>query len=169
MRIPGTLRTIWLVSPWPMKPAPMLATRIGRPSASLAFSALSTMIMKSILLHSDGKTHTLLHFGFLSVQQRIYLILVGDHAHRQRPLESQAGIVVQQTAFEARSVELAHLIAGFGLVLEGLISMREAFRHIQGAIIVLVQLDGNMLEVGRAFRAKVDDDVENRAALATQE
>ena len=43
-RIPGTLLTIWFVRPWPMKPAPTMPTRIGRPSASRAFSAVSTMI-----------------------------------------------------------------------------------------------------------------------------
>ncbi len=45
MRIPGTLLVIWLVSPCPMKPAPIMPTRIGRPSRSRSRSTVSTRIM----------------------------------------------------------------------------------------------------------------------------
>ena len=45
IRIPRTLLTIWFARPWPTCPAPIMPTRIGRPSCSRASSALSTIIM----------------------------------------------------------------------------------------------------------------------------
>ena len=41
--------------------------------------------------------------------------------------------------------------------------MREALRHVERAVVVLAQFDGHVLQVGRAFRPQVDDDVEDRA------
>src|SRR6266545_5865041 len=47
--------------------------------------------------------------------------------------------------------------------------MRKALRHIKGAEIVFIQLDGNMLKVSWTFRAQVNDDIEDRAACAADE
>ncbi len=47
--MPGVVLQIWLATPWAMKPAPTMPTRIGRPSASRSASALSTMITASLL------------------------------------------------------------------------------------------------------------------------
>jgi hypothetical protein len=46
--MPGTPLMIWLATPRAMKPAPIIPTRIGRPSASLALRAVSTIITCSI-------------------------------------------------------------------------------------------------------------------------
>jgi hypothetical protein len=47
--------------------------------------------------------------------------------------------------------------------------MPKAFRHIEGTVIGLGQLDGDVVEVGRALRAQVDDDVQNRTTRAAHE
>src|ERR1700758_3817756 len=47
--------------------------------------------------------------------------------------------------------------------------MREALWHVKCAAVFLVQLDGNILEVARAFRAQIYNDVEDRAACATHQ
>src|SRR5690348_14308043 len=134
MRMPGTLLTIWLVRPWPMKPAPMLATRIGRPTASRAFSAVSTMIM--VWLHRHRQAHSRLDVRFLCRQERPGLVLLRDHADRQRPLQPQFGIAVEQTALGAGGVELAHLVAGLGLVDEHLVTVGKALGHVESPVIV---------------------------------
>src|SRR6266568_2680798 len=107
MRIPGTLLTIWFVSPWPMKPAPTMPTRIGLPCAS--------------------------------------------------------------PAFRAGRVELAHLIARLGPILEDFITVREPFGDVQRAVVVGRELDRDVLEVRRALGTKVHDDVEDRPARRPHE
>ena len=57
-----------------------------------------------------------------------------------------------QTALAAGSVELADLIAGFGVVPQHLVSVRKAFRHIKRAAIVFVQFDGDVLAERSGFR-----------------
>ena len=73
---------------------------------------------------------------------------------------------MHETALTIRRVELANLVARLRAVAQRLITMREALWHVEGAAVLLVQLDGNVLEVGRAFRPQIYDDVENRAACA---
>jgi hypothetical protein len=70
------------------------------------------------------------------------------------------------SAFGARRLELTDLIARVGVVAQRLIAMREPLRHVECALIVFVQLDLNMLQIGRAFRAQVDNDIEDRTARA---
>ena len=48
---PVMVLTMWLPRPCDMKPAPIRATRMGRPSFSRAFNALSTRIMLKFLQH----------------------------------------------------------------------------------------------------------------------
>src|SRR5262245_55327137 len=47
--------------------------------------------------------------------------------------------------------------------------MREAFWHVKGSAVVFIQLEGNILQVGRAFGAQIHDDVENRTPCATHQ
>ena len=47
--------------------------------------------------------------------------------------------------------------------------MREPLRHVERAAVVLVQLDGDALQVGRALGPQVDDDVDDRAARAADD
>src|SRR4051812_47648662 len=116
--MPGTLWVIWFVSPWPMKPAPTIPTRIGRPSCSRAFRALSTMIILSsacVVRFEAGRrsrAHLARELRFDLVEQRPGRVLRRHLGDRQRPRQAQAGIVVAQAAFRARCVELADLVAG---------------------------------------------------------
>ena len=47
--------------------------------------------------------------------------------------------------------------------------MREPFRHVQRAVVVPGELHRDMLQVSGAFRAKVDDDVDDRTTGAANE
>src|SRR5258708_3068726 len=85
-------------------------------------------------------------------------------ADAQRPLETEAAIVVHQASLGVRRVELSGLVAGLGAVLEHLVAMSEPLRHVQRPVVVGAQLDGDVLQVGGALRPQVDDDVEDRSA-----
>src|SRR5262249_16602070 len=76
---------------------------------------------------------------------------------------------MHQAALEIRRVELADLVTRFRVVAQCLIAVREALWDIKSAAVFLVQLDGCILEISRAFWAKIYDDVENRAASATHQ
>src|SRR6266508_1338270 len=169
MRIPGTLFVIWFVSPWPMKPAPSMPTWIGRPATSRSFSALSTMIMMSSLWRARSRAHPGLQFCFDVVEEWPGSILRRELGHGQRPLEPEARIVVAQAALGVRGVELTDLVARFGGVLEDLVTVGEALRHVDGPVIVGGQLDRHVPQVGRAVWAEVDDDVDDRPARAAHE
>src|SRR2546426_433769 len=158
IRMPGTLWTIWFVSPWPMNPAPIMPTRIGLPCSSLAFRALSTRIMIA------SRSHPLPH---LSLDLRQVLpggVLRRDDGDRQRPLQPQARIEWRKPAFAAGRVGFAHLVARLGRVFQGLIPVREAFGHVQGPVPVGAQLQGDVLQERRALGPQVHDDVEDRPA-----
>src|SRR3954466_5643011 len=157
--MPGTLWTIWFVSPCPMKPAPIMPTRMGLPSSSRALRALSTMIIRS-----SAQRHPAFHFAFDLREVLPRRVLRRHHADRQRPAEPQARVDRREAALLAGRVELAHLVAGLGAVLERLVAVREPLRHVQRAVVVRRELDGDVLQVGRALRAQVDDDVEDLAA-----
>ena len=79
------------------------------------------------------------------------------------------GIIIEQAAFRAGRIKLTHLIAGFGLICEHLISVRETLRNVQRAMVLLIQFDCDVLEVSWTFRAKIDDDVENRTTRASHD
>ena len=113
--------------------------------------------------------HAPFDFGSLFGQQLPDCVLLRNHRHRQRPLQSQPRIVVHQPAFGAGRVELADLVARLGLVPQHLVAVREALRHVERAVVVLAQLDGDVLQVGRALGPEVDDDVENRAPRGTHQ
>src|SRR4051812_41277297 len=180
MRMPRTLLTIWLVRPWPMKPAPTMPTRIALPCASWAASARSTMIMFPLLeLRPAGHArrgqspllrryeldrHPALQLGLDLIEPRPGLVLVGDLADRQRPREAKPRIVPGETALGSRRVELAHLIAGLRPVFERLVPVPETLGDVERAMVVGAQLDGDVLEVGRALGPEVDDDVQDRPA-----
>ena len=68
-----------------------------------------------------------------------------------------------QPALGLGGVELPDLVAGLGVVLEHLVAVGEALRHVERAMVVRGQLDLDVLEVGRALRPQVDDDVQDRA------
>src|SRR6266513_2314488 len=96
-------------------------------------------------------------------------ILFGDGRNGQRPGQAETRIAVAKASFSAGCVELTDLIAGIGVVSKGLIAVREPFRHVQRAIVVLGELHRDMLQVSGAFRAKVDDDVDDRTTGAANE
>ena len=82
-----------------------------------------------------------MQLGF-DVRQRLPLaILVGHHRNRQRPLEAQARVVVRQTAFRTRRVELADLVGGLGVVFERLVAVGESLGNVDAAVVVGAQLD----------------------------
>ena len=81
-------------------------------------------------------------------------------------MQTKAGIVVHQSTFGIRRIELTDLVAGISIVAKRLIAMREAFWYVEGAAVFLVQLDGNVLKIGGAFRSEVHDDIEDRAPRA---
>src|SRR5260370_34692716 len=120
IRMPGTLCTIWLVSPWPMNPAPIMPTRIGLPCSSMAFKARSTMIMTA------SRFHPAPHLGLDQLEVCPRGILRGDDGDRQRPLQPQARVERREPALAAGGVEFAHLVAGLRRVLQGLVAVREA-------------------------------------------
>src|SRR5262245_21298559 len=121
MRMPGTLLTIWFVSPCPMKPAPIMPTRIGFPCSSRALSARSTMIMTASAragcsLRSPA-AHSALHLRLDLVEPLPALVFGRNFRHRERPLEAEPRVVVEETALTLWSVELSHLVASLGVVL----------------------------------------------------
>src|SRR5262245_36405200 len=167
IRMPGTLFVIWLVSPWPMNPAPTMPTWIGRPSASRACNVLSTMIIASLpLVRALSGAHPLLQHRLDLVEQGPCRILRRQLGHRQRPRQPEAGVVVAQPALGLGFVELTDLVAGLGRVLEHLVAVRKPLGHVEGAVVVGGELDLDVLEIGGALRPEVDDDVEDRAPSA---
>src|SRR3954467_5130867 len=141
MRMPGTLLTIWLVRPCPMNPAPIIPTRTGLPCSSRALRALSTMIIASSLAPPALQ----LWLDLLELLPR--RVLGRDFPQRQRPRQPQARVGVVQPAFRARRVELAHLVAGLGAVLEHLVAVREPLRHVERAVVVGGQLHRHVLQI----------------------
>src|SRR4030095_3950865 len=129
MRMPGTLLTIWFVSPWPMNPAPIMPTRIGLPSCSRAFSARSTMIMtasaRTRCRLRASCAHPAFQLFFDLVEPPPRPILRRDLGHGQRPREAETGVVVGKTAFAIGRVELTHVVTRLGPVLERLVTVRE--------------------------------------------
>src|SRR5258708_37018262 len=155
IRMPGTLCVIWLVSPWPMNPAPIMPTRIGFPCSSLDFKALSTMIIV------PSRHHLALHFRLDLGERLPGGVLRRDHGNLQRPLELQPGVERRQAALGFRSVDLAYLVAGLGLVLERLVAVRETFRHVERPVVAGAELHRDGVQESRALRPQVDDDVED--------
>src|SRR6202521_3186575 len=181
--MPGIVFTIWWASPYDMKPAPIKATRTGRPSLSRAFSALSTIIMRTsekglslwpaLRAHAHWyhllQTHLLLELRFLFVQSCPGLVPFRHNGYRKSPLQRQPRIVIQQSAFGPRRVELSHLIARFGIVSQHLVPVCKALRHVEGAAVVLGQFDSDVVQVGRAFWTQVHDDIQDSATSAAHE
>src|SRR5882762_1532712 len=156
--MPGTLWTIWLASPCPMKPAPIKPTRIAFPCSSLALNALSTMIMVG------SRAHPALHLALDFLEVLPGGVLGRDDGDRQWPLQAQARIERREPSLGAGRVELADLVARLRRVLERLIPVREALGHIQRAVVVGAQIHGDRFQEGRALGPQVDDDVEDRPA-----
>src|SRR5688500_996932 len=103
-RIPTVELMIWFAMPRPMNPAPIIPTRIGRPSCSRARSALSRIIMA---LPGDGARHRHARGDerLALLEQRPYAVLVGHVGHRQRPLDREPRIGIPQPAFGRRRIE----------------------------------------------------------------
>src|SRR4051812_4648602 len=160
--MPRTLLTIWFVSPWPMNPAPIIPTRMAVPWASWAASARSTMIMFPPCERLD--LHPAFELGLDLIEPLPGLVLVGNVGDRQRPLQPEPRVVPREAAFARRGVELAHLVARLGSVLERLVAVAKPFRDVEAAVVVRRQLDGDVLEIRRALRPEVHDDVEDRSA-----
>src|SRR5258705_2141093 len=169
IRIPGTLFSIWFVSPCPMKPAPTIPTRMGFPCSWRALSALSTMIMEITPCGLAVDRHPPLQLRLDLVERLPGAVLRGDFSDGQRPLKDEAAIVERQPAFGVRRVELADVVAGLGAVFQDLIPVREALRHVERAVVVGAELDRDVLQVRRALGAQVHDDVVDGAARGTHQ
>src|ERR1700682_1176855 len=155
IRMPGTLCVIWLVSPWPMHPAPIMPPRLVLPCSSLAFNAVSTMIIV------PSRHHFALHFC-LDLRERLPRRVLGrDDCNLQRPDELEPGVEGRQAALRAGGVELAYLVAGLRPVLERLIAVREPLPHVEGPVVVGAQLHRDGCQEGRALRPQIHDDVED--------
>src|SRR5260370_11520833 len=71
---------------------------------------------------------------------------------------------MQQPSLSAWRIELANLITGVCAIGKDLIPVRKAFRHIKRPLVLLIQFNGDVLKIGRAFRTQIDNDVKNCAA-----
>ena len=151
-----------------MKPAPISATWIGRPSASRARSAVSTRIMPRPPPAPGRAIRALISSSDLR-ERRPGGVLLGDLGGLQRPAQAEVGIERRQAALLVGRVELADLVGRLGAVLEHLVAVREALGHVQRAAVLRAQLDRDVLEERRALRAQVDDDVDDRAARGAHE
>src|SRR6266850_4373272 len=98
IRIPGTLFSIWFVSPCPMKPAPTIPTRMGFPCSWRALSALSTMIMVSSPCGLAVVRHPPLQLRLDLVERLPGAVLRGDFSDGQRPLEAEAARSEEHTS-----------------------------------------------------------------------
>ena len=141
------------------------------PASSRALSALSTMIIEPLLRMLRAVRRVILRCELGSTssskaQARSLSEISVTGSGQVRPSRGSSYV---QAALCARRVELADLVARLGLVLQHLVAVREALGHVERAVVVGGELDGDVLEVGRALRAQVDDDVENRAARAAHE
>src|SRR3990172_5456588 len=163
MRIPGTLFTIWLVSPCPMNPAPIIPTRMNFPCLSRSRRALSTIIMLS------SHPHLLLQHPLDLIEKLPIRVLLRNLHHRQRPPKPETGVIVMEAALRTRRVEFADLVAGLRSFRENLVSVREPLRHVERPVIVGIKFHRNMFQVSRALRTQVQDDVQDRAARAAHE
>ena len=74
--------------------------------------------------------HSLLEIEFLFGQRFPGFVFIRDYGYRKRPLEAQAGIVVEQSAFASWGVELSHLVAGFRLISQYLVSVRKSRGYV---------------------------------------
>src|SRR5690242_3957388 len=176
-RIPGVLFTIIFVRPWHMKPAPTIATRMGFPCSARALRAVSTRITGTsfrlggrckrrpesyaLRILTDSKTHLSLQLSLDPVKQGKLLVLLGDHRYRQRPRQVETRVIVHEATFRVRRIELANLIACIRIVAERLIAMGKTLRNVKCALVVLVQLNRHVLQIGRALRTQIHNDVEN--------
>src|SRR5580698_10820142 len=128
MRMPGTLLTIWFVRPWPMKPAPIMPTRMGLPASARACSARSTIIMED-----SSQRHAALKLRFdLGVRTPVG-VLVGHNGDWKGPVKAKTRIVVRQATLNPRGIELADLVACFSAVRQRLIAMRKALGYVDCA------------------------------------
>src|SRR6185437_10576785 len=132
-----------------MNPAPSIPTRIGRPSASRALSALSMMIMASLL---SGRRHAASNFGLHFIEELPLSVLGREGGHRQRPAQPQSGVIVLEAPFHGWRIELADVISGLGAIAEALVAVRKAFWNVERAVVVLVEFDRRMPEVGVRLR-----------------
>src|SRR5262249_6987833 len=107
--------------------------------------------------------------GLETLERRPAPVTWGNHRHRERPLDRQARIVVQEAALRLGVVRSAHLVRNLSPILKNLVAVSETLRNVQRAPVFVVETDGVALEEGRRLRAEVDDDVEDRAARAADE
>src|SRR5438093_10207747 len=113
-RMPGTAVRMSSVIPRPMYPAPTRPTRIGLPCRSRSSSALSTMIIS-----------TLLPRHFRMVEQWPAVVGVGDDRDGERPADIERRIVVSHSAGGGRRIELRRLIPELTVIAQSLIAVGE--------------------------------------------
>jgi hypothetical protein len=114
-----------------------------------------------------SRIHPALQLEFDFVQPLPFRVLGRYFVHREGPNQSEPRIAIEQAALGARRIKFPNLIACLGPILENLVTVRKAFWHVEGPIIVRAKLDGNVVQVCRALRAQVNNDVENCSASAS--
>src|SRR4051812_16160402 len=75
-------------------------------------------------------------------------------------------VVVHQATLCLWRIKLTHLVAGISVVAQRLVAMSETLGHIECSLIVLVQLDRDMLQIGGTLGTKIHDNVEDSAPCA---
>ena len=76
---------------------------------------------------------------------------------------------MREASFSRRCIEFIDVIEDIRIVSQGLIAMSAPPRYIQSAVVIGGQFDSQMLQVGRAFRAKIHDHIENGTTRAANE
>src|SRR4030065_2017000 len=151
MRIPGTLFIIWLVSPCPMNPAPIIPTRMNFPCLSRSRRALSTIIMPS------SHPHPPLQYPLDLLEKLPIRVLLRYLRHRQRPPKPETGVIVMEASLRTRRIALSHLVAGLRYVRRNLGPVCETLRHVERPVIVGIQFHRDVFQVGRALRTQVPE------------
>ena len=120
---PARCCSIWLVSPWPMKPAPTMPTRIGLPCC-LARPQRGVDDDHDDALHPAGcqPRRSTSSSGLPGASFSEMTATGSGHSSPSR------GSYVRQPALGPGRVELADLVAGLGVVLERLVAVGEALR-----------------------------------------
>ena len=136
---PGTLLRIWLVRPWPMKPAPTMPTRIGRPCCLAGLQCVVDDDHRVLLPLVCGPRQALI-LRLSSARSRRAAATPRPSA-TSPPTGSGHSSPSRGSSYSSPPstlgrVELADLVAGLGVVLEHLVAVREALRHVERAVVV---------------------------------
>src|SRR5512143_1375473 len=115
-RMPGTGVPSWRAMARPVAPAPIMATRMGRPSAARRPSAVSIVMTKLE--------------GSWARKQGPAKVLVRQGARRQGPLDVYGRVIVPQSPDRGRRVHRGGEVEDFRPGLKGLVAVGAHRRHV---------------------------------------